>query len=88
MWGQALFGPRRPEKDDQLYELPRASINAPQNPNLWAQRQHNTQTPTPLIDQRGDGLPPTTIDIVREEIARGSRKAVRILVFPLVVVLN
>jgi hypothetical protein len=57
------------EKDDQLYEPPRASINTPQNPNPWARRQHNTQTPTPLIDQRAGGLPPSTINIVREEIA-------------------
>jgi hypothetical protein len=58
--------PRRLEKDDQLYEPSRVSINALQNPNPWARRQYNTQTPTPLIDQRAGGLPPTAIDIVRE----------------------
>jgi hypothetical protein len=27
------------------------------------------QTTSPILDQRADGLPPTAIDIVREEIA-------------------
>jgi hypothetical protein len=45
----------------------------PHNPNPWACKQHNTQTPTPLIDQRTCGLPPATIDIVREEITEAFR---------------
>jgi hypothetical protein len=36
---------------------------------MWVGRRHNTQTPTPMLDQRTDGRPPTAIDIVREEIA-------------------
>jgi hypothetical protein len=44
--GRILFAPRRPERDDQLYELHRTSINAPQNPCQWVEKQHNIQTPT------------------------------------------
>jgi hypothetical protein len=64
---------RRPERDDQSYEPLGASINAPQNPNPWAGRRHNNQTPTPVLDRWAGGLPPTSIDIVREEIAGAFR---------------
>jgi hypothetical protein len=46
------------------------ALMPPQNPNSWARRQHNTPIPTPMLDQRADGLPPVAIDIVREKIAR------------------
>jgi hypothetical protein len=66
--GEHFLPPRKPRRDDRSYEFPRASINAPKNLNPWARRQHNTQVPTPLIDQRAGSLPPPAIDIVREEI--------------------
>jgi hypothetical protein len=70
MWGEYFSAPpRRLEKDDQSYELHRASINVPQNSSQWVRRQYNIQTPTPMLDQRAGGLPPATIDIVRVQIA-------------------
>jgi hypothetical protein len=66
--------PRRPERNDQSYEPHRACINALQNPNQWGGKQHtNIQTNSPILDQRASGLPPTAIDIVREEIAGAFR---------------
>jgi hypothetical protein len=45
----------------------------PRNPNPWARGRHNeTQAHTPL-DQRTGELPPTAIDIVREEITGAFR---------------
>jgi hypothetical protein len=60
-----------------------ANINAPHNSNPLARRQHNTQTPTPLIDQRAGGLPQTATDIIREEIARAFRDKLRVNIIPL-----
>jgi hypothetical protein len=63
---------RRPERNGQFYEPHRACINAAQNP--WGGKQHtNIQTTSPILDQRAGGLPPATIDIVREEIAGAFR---------------
>jgi hypothetical protein len=65
-----LAPPRRMERNDHSYEPHRASINGPQNPSQWRGRQHtNIQTTTPTLDQRVGGVPPSAIDIVREEIA-------------------
>lgn len=42
--GTSTFYPlTRLEKEDQLYESLRTIINAPQNPNPYARRQHNTR---------------------------------------------
>jgi hypothetical protein len=59
-----------PERDDQPYPPHRARINVVQNPNPWVGRQHNTQKPKIMLDQRLGGLPPAAMDIVGEEIAR------------------
>jgi hypothetical protein len=61
--------PRRPKRNGQSYEPHRASSNAPQNPSQWEGRKQNIQTTSPILDQRAGGLPPTAINIVREEIA-------------------
>jgi hypothetical protein len=66
---QVRFVPSRwLERDNHLYEPHRASINVPQNQSQWVGRQHNIQTPTPILHQRAGGLPPPAIDIIREEI--------------------
>jgi hypothetical protein len=75
--------PRRPERNGQSYEPHRACINAPQNPNQWGGKQHtNIQKNSPILDQRAGGLPPTAIDIVREEIARAFRDKLGVSIVP------
>jgi hypothetical protein len=81
--GEHFSAPRRPEKySDQQYEVPGGNINAPQNPNPWARRQHNTQAPTPMLDQKAGGLPPAAIDIVIEEIAGAFRDKLGVSIIP------
>jgi hypothetical protein len=58
------------------------ALMPPQNPNPWARRQHNTPTPTPMLDQRAGGLPLVAIDIVREEIARAFRDKLGVIMNP------
>jgi hypothetical protein len=74
--------PRRLERNIQSYEPHRARINAPQNPSQCGGRRHNTQTPTPVLDQSANGLPPVAIDIVREEIAEAFRDKLRVSMIP------
>jgi hypothetical protein len=75
--------PRRPERNGQSYEPHRACINAPQNPNQWGRKQHtNIQTNSPILDQRAGGLPPTAIDIVREEITVVFRDKLGVSIVP------
>jgi hypothetical protein len=56
--------PRRPERNDQSYELYRANGNAPHSSNQWGGgRQHaNIQPTPPMFDQRADGLAPAAIE--------------------------
>jgi hypothetical protein len=75
--------PKRPERNGQSYEPHRACINALQNPNQWGGKQHtNIQTNSPILDQRAGGLPPTAIDIVREEIAGAFRDKLGVSIVP------
>jgi hypothetical protein len=75
--------PRRPERNGQSYVPHRACINAPQNPNQWGGKQHtNIQTNSPILGQRAGGLPPTAIDIVREEIAEAFRDKLGVSIVP------
>jgi hypothetical protein len=75
--------PRRPERNDQTYELYRASGNAPRNSNQWGERQHaNVQPTPPMFDQRAGGLAPAAIDIVREEIVGAFRDKLGVSMVP------
>jgi hypothetical protein len=55
------------------YGVPRANINDPHNPNSWARERYNDTPITTHMYQRDGGLPPTAIDIIREEIAGALR---------------
>jgi hypothetical protein len=74
---------KRPERNGQSYEPHRACINALQNPNQWGGKQHtNIQKNSPILDQRVGGLPPATIDIVREEITGAFRYKLGVSIVP------
>lgn len=65
-----LLAPRRSERFNARYGVPRANINASKNPNPWARGRHNEARPPVPLDPRVNGLPPIVINIVREEIDR------------------
>jgi hypothetical protein len=75
--------PRRPKRNGQSYEPYRANSNAPQNSNQWGGRQQTSvQTTSPMMGQRVGGLPPTPVDIVREEIAGAFRDKLGVSMVP------
>jgi hypothetical protein len=81
--GEYFPAHRRPGRDDQSYEPHRENISTPQNSSQWEGRRHtNIQTTSPILDQRVGGLPPTAIDIVREEIAGAFRDKLGVSIVP------
>jgi hypothetical protein len=55
-----------------------ANINAPHYLCPWAREQHNNTPASTHMDQRVDGLPLVSIDIVREEIVGTFRDKLRV----------
>jgi hypothetical protein len=78
-----LAPPKRSERNGQSYEPYRVNSNTLQNSNQWGGRQYaSIQTTSLILDQRAGGLPPTAIDIVREEIAGAFRDKIGVSMVP------